>query len=127
MMISLIDMPSTSTGYIDFCSFLFRPTPEVAFACGSRSTSRTFRSQAANEAPRLMAVVVFPTPPFWFASEMILVIVPRGTRALRDSLLHREAAYVHQNRARRLSAGESPPRRAPPRYVHRDARAPRDR
>ena len=40
------------------------PRPEVAFACGSRSTRRTRRSQAATEAPRLMAVVVLPTPPF---------------------------------------------------------------
>src|SRR5512140_3325531 len=46
-----------------------------AFACGSTSTSRTRRSHAAREAARLIAVVVFPTPPFWFASEMILAMV----------------------------------------------------
>jgi hypothetical protein len=27
-------------------------------------------SATANAAPRLMAVVVFPTPPFWFAMAM---------------------------------------------------------
>src|SRR5437867_651162 len=32
-------------------------------------------SAAAREAPRLMAVVVFPTPPFWFAMAMILPMV----------------------------------------------------
>src|SRR5947208_14782803 len=76
-MMSRIGAPSTRTGYIDASSFLEKPTPEVAFACGSRSTMRTLRSQAATHAPRLIAVVVFPTPPFWFASATILVIVSR--------------------------------------------------
>src|SRR5207248_1791266 len=43
------------------------PRPLVALPCGSRSTSRTLRSCAASEAARLTAVVVLPTPPFWFA------------------------------------------------------------
>jgi hypothetical protein len=43
----------------------------VAFACGSKSMMRVFFSEAANEAPRLMAVVVLPTPPFWLAIEIM--------------------------------------------------------
>src|SRR5262249_9405689 len=38
------------------------------------STRRTFRSRAASAAPRLIAVVVLPTPPFWFAIATILPI-----------------------------------------------------
>src|SRR4030095_12848328 len=37
------------------------------FACGSRSRRRTRFPLRAKAAARLMAVVVFPTPPFWFA------------------------------------------------------------
>src|SRR3954469_10239171 len=43
------------------------PRPLVAFPCGSRSTRRTRFSATASEAARFTAVVVFPTPPFWFA------------------------------------------------------------
>lgn len=46
------------------------PTPEVAFACGSASMSKTFLPNFAIEADRLIAVVVFPTPPFWFDIEI---------------------------------------------------------
>src|SRR5438552_8642528 len=55
-----------------------------------------------------MAVVVFPTPPFWFASEMILatVIVPRGTSASRECLRHREGACVRWNRRNRRFAAQ---------------------
>ena len=59
------------------------PRPEVALACGSRSTRSTLRSRAARAAPRLIAVVVFPTPPFWLAMAMTRPMVnpnvPRGT------------------------------------------------
>jgi len=44
------------------------PSPEVAFACGSRSTRRTRSPASARHALRLTAVVVLPTPPFWFAT-----------------------------------------------------------
>ena len=43
---------------------LFTPEPVVALPCGSESINRTGTSFAANEAARLMAVVVLPTPPF---------------------------------------------------------------
>src|SRR6185503_17988750 len=42
----------------------------VVLACGSLSMSRVRRSEAASEAERFMAVVVLPTPPFWFAMDM---------------------------------------------------------
>src|SRR5271166_4932631 len=50
---------------------LTKPSPLVEFDCGSQSTSRVLTSAAAREAARLMAVVVFPTPPFWLATAMM--------------------------------------------------------
>ena len=44
------------------------PRPDVAFACGSRSMTSARSPASARHAARLIAVVVFPTPPFWFAS-----------------------------------------------------------
>src|SRR6185295_7479786 len=46
------------------------PRPVEALPCGSRSTISTSSPIAASAVPRLMAVVVLPTPPFWFASAM---------------------------------------------------------
>src|SRR5690348_5781679 len=43
------------------------PSPVEALPCGSRSTISTVSPTAASAVPRLMAVVVFPTPPFWLA------------------------------------------------------------
>src|SRR5689334_1027561 len=47
------------------------PQPIVALPCGSMSISSTRRRVAANEAARFTAVVVLPTPPFWFATAMM--------------------------------------------------------
>ena len=47
------------------------PQPMVALPCGSMSMSSTRRRVAANDAARFTAVVVLPTPPFWFATAMI--------------------------------------------------------
>src|SRR5215218_6943212 len=44
------------------------PRPVEALPCGSRSTSSTRSPTAARAVPRLIAVVVLPTPPFWLAS-----------------------------------------------------------
>src|SRR5262245_28362486 len=44
------------------------PSPVDALPCGSRSTISTRSPIAASAVPRLMAVVVLPTPPFWLAS-----------------------------------------------------------
>src|SRR5271166_1633081 len=49
---------------------LTRPSPLVAFDCGSQSTSSVSTFAAAMDEARLMAVVVLPTPPFWLATAM---------------------------------------------------------
>src|SRR6266704_425934 len=51
------------------CGFTPRPTDSAP--CGSKSTSRTRRPYSASAAPRLIVLVVLPTPPFWFAIAMI--------------------------------------------------------
>src|SRR5665811_1230251 len=47
--------------------FKSNPLPDVALACGSASMINVLFSNTAKLAPRLIAVVVFPTPPFWLA------------------------------------------------------------
>ena len=44
------------------------PSPLEAFAWGSRSTTSTGVPASARHAATLIAVVVLPTPPFWFAT-----------------------------------------------------------
>src|ERR1044072_3368266 len=44
----------------------------VLLACGSRSMRRVGFPRRASAAARLMAVGVFPTPPFWFAMATII-------------------------------------------------------
>ena len=53
-----------------FSSFI--PVAVVAFPCGSRSMSKTLLLVAARLEARFTAVVVFPTPPFWFAIAITL-------------------------------------------------------
>src|SRR3954453_14078554 len=48
----------------------FRPRPTDSEPCGSKSTSSTLRPNSASEAPRLIVVVVLPTPPFWLHIEI---------------------------------------------------------
>lgn len=48
-----------------------RPRPEVELAWGSRSTRSVRWPSSARAAPRLIAVVVLPTPPFWLTTAMI--------------------------------------------------------
>ena len=45
-------------------SFLSTPRPLDIFPCGSISIANTFFPRLANDADKLIAVVVFPTPPF---------------------------------------------------------------
>jgi len=40
----------------------------LALPCGSRSINKTRSPIAAKAVPRLIVVVVLPTPPFWFAT-----------------------------------------------------------
>src|SRR4051794_25139412 len=51
------------------CGFMPRPTDREP--CGSKSTSSTLRPYSASAAPRLIVVVVLPTPPFWLHMAMI--------------------------------------------------------
>src|SRR5947208_366660 len=53
------------------------PTPLVELPCGSASMSSVLRSAAASEAARFTAVVVLPTPPFWFAIAITRDIISR--------------------------------------------------
>ena len=48
------------------------PSPVVALPWGSRSITRTRKPSSASAAPRFTDVVVFPTPPFWFATARTL-------------------------------------------------------
>ena len=50
------------------------PNPDEVLACGSASISSTFLPSAAKAAAKLIEVVVLPTPPFWFANEIIFPI-----------------------------------------------------
>src|SRR5512142_2162460 len=43
----------------------FKPKPYRTEPCGSASINNVFRPRRASATARLMAVVVFPTPPFW--------------------------------------------------------------
>ena len=45
------------------CGWMPRPTDSAP--CGSKSTSSTAAPDSASAAPRLIVVVVLPTPPFW--------------------------------------------------------------
>jgi hypothetical protein len=51
------------------------PEAVVAFPWGSRSISKTLRFVAARLAARFTAVVVLPTPPFWFAIAITLFML----------------------------------------------------
>ena len=46
----------------------------VRFACGSTSTSRTLRPILERAAATLTQLVVFATPPLWFATAIILAM-----------------------------------------------------
>ena len=56
-------LPSTLSGSI--------PWLIVKLPCGSRSTARTRWPDSVKATARFSVVVVFATPPFWFANEMI--------------------------------------------------------
>src|SRR6478752_9948832 len=44
------------------------PSPVEALPCGSMSITKVGSPTAARAVPRLIAVVVLPTPPFWLAT-----------------------------------------------------------
>ena len=47
------------------------PEPMVALPCESISTNKTRFLSTAKDAAKFTAVVVLPTPPFWFAIAII--------------------------------------------------------
>src|ERR1700731_3731396 len=47
------------------------PSPTERAPCGSKSTRRTRRPTSARAAPRLIVVVVLPTPPFWLQTATV--------------------------------------------------------
>ena len=49
-------------------SWRWMPNPVDALPWGSMSITRVGSPMAARAVPRLMAVVVLPTPPFWLAT-----------------------------------------------------------
>src|SRR5258708_34699562 len=59
------------------------PRPVDALPCWSVSTSNAFLPLAGRAVPRLIAVVVLPTPPFWLEIANILNWLA-GTHKLRD-------------------------------------------
>ena len=50
------------------------PIPVLALPWGSESISNVFLLIADKEVAKLIEVVVYPTPHFWFATEIILTI-----------------------------------------------------
>lgn len=52
------------------------PKLAVRLPCASASISSTFFPCFASPIPKLLVVVVLPTPPFWFAIAIILHMIP---------------------------------------------------
>src|SRR3990172_3435037 len=69
-----LHLPDKTSYNVKDNSSLEIPIPEVEFPWGSASISRIFSPERASDAARLIAVVVFPTPPFWLAIAIILFI-----------------------------------------------------
>src|SRR5579875_2643232 len=66
-------------------SALLIPIPEVVFPCGSISIKSTLLPNVARQALKLTAVVVLPTPPFWFAIAMTRPLVTNES-SLRNTV-----------------------------------------
>ena len=61
------------------------PRPVEALPCGSRSISSTRQPIAASAVARLIAVVVLPTPPFWFATAIRIMFASPSPLCRRQS------------------------------------------
>src|SRR5437868_1134953 len=87
------------------------PSPVEALPCGSRSTISTRSPTAASAVPRLIAVVVLPTPPFWLATaRMRDACEGSGLTASADTmgLLYLQDTPARINHARMFGESESP-------------------
>ena len=99
----------------------FIPWLIVRLPCGSRSMRSTRFPSSPSATPRLSVVVVFATPPFWFANAMTLAVTahpelrraatraaargqrePRGTRAATPAQTHWAPAHRAARRADRV-------------------------
>ena len=88
--------------------FFSTPSPDVVLPWGSQSISNTCKSLAAKEAARLIAVVVFPTPPFWLLIAMIfptVQMISRGVHTGNDCVF--ECSTWNIVRARNVPRGTS--------------------
>src|SRR5579872_6980588 len=83
------------------------PKPVDALPWGSISMTRVGSPTAASAVPRLMAVVVLPTPPFWFAT----------TRTLGLASFMRSQLADFQDDARRVAQALVLPELHPPRFT----------
>src|SRR5690349_19253031 len=63
---------STNTSYMLFSAARTSMYDIELLPCGSRSISSVGLPRMARAAARLIAVVVLPTPPFWFAMARII-------------------------------------------------------
>ena len=136
---SLIGSRWTSTSNIDRSIVSgFIPCDIVRLPCGSRSMQSTRSPCSANATPRLSVVVVFATPPFWFASAITCVVAGafafaawrrrgRGRRrATAIYALHsrRGDAFLHACSSTSRSAAAAPPPPWPSRARSRSRAAP---
>ncbi len=60
----------------------------MALACGSRSISRTRCPWRPSPMARLTAVVVLPTPPFWFEMAYVCICVRRAELHVHPSSVY---------------------------------------
>ena len=72
---SILALPFNTSYIVLLSSLLDKPKPVVAFPWGSKSITRIFLPWNESAVARLITVVVFPTPPFWFITEMIWVFL----------------------------------------------------
>src|SRR5580693_2666349 len=90
------------------------PRPVDALPCGSLSTSRTLSPTAARAVPRLMVVVVLPTPPFWLAMARTRTVLPNSDTG--------QPPYEHQTPASIAQTGDRFSLEAPAQSCLRDLR-----
>src|SRR3954449_1045895 len=95
---SRIDVWCTSTSYIDTSRLSgSMPWLIVRLPCGSMSTQRTRWPFSANATARLSVVVVFATPPFWFANEITWAFGPpeeAGSGSGREAAFEAAGALI---------------------------------
>src|SRR5579871_5467417 len=76
---AILVSPIKTSYVVSLRSLRGMPSPVEALPCGSRSITRVGSPTAAKAVPRLMAVVVLPTPPFWLATTKTRGLPPFST------------------------------------------------